>query len=196
MFTFSAYSTTKNTTCRSTLPLSLSPFSTNNFPDRSAFLRRPPLSEWPTDVAHCTPQLRLCRYAHLLEGDRIFLCLVDSRGNVAILLDHLDCIDEAIQSQSHVKFLTQDKIGETYLFVFDESKRMLAIYVPAKVCAFSLFLTPARPTFRRCNSVCSYLTRSSKICWDLELHLTYCHFMIRECPLHMRVLSTGGKRFS
>jgi len=50
-----------------------------------------------------------------------------------IFLDRLDCIDGAIQSRSHVKFLSGDKIGNTCLFVFDESKRMLAIYASAKM---------------------------------------------------------------
>ena len=74
------------------------------------------------------------RYAHLLEGDRILLCLVDSQGNVVILLDRLNRIDVAIQSRSYAKLLYQDKIGQTCLFAFDESKRMLAVYASARVC--------------------------------------------------------------
>jgi hypothetical protein len=81
-----------------------------------------------------TPQLRLYRYAHLLEGDRILLCLVDSQGNVVILLDRLNRIDVAIQSRSYAKFFHQDKIGQTCLFAYDESKRMLAVYASARVC--------------------------------------------------------------
>ena len=57
-----------------------------------------------------------------------------------IFLDRLDCIDGAIQSRSHVKFLSGDKIGNTCLFVFDESKRMLAIYASAKVRPCANFL--------------------------------------------------------
>ena len=78
---------------------------------------------------------RIHRYAHLLEDDRIILCLVDSLGNIVIFLDRLSRIDVAIQSQSYAKFIHQDKIGQPSLFAYDESKRMLAIYAPVKVCA-------------------------------------------------------------
>ncbi|KAI9431439.1 hypothetical protein BJY52DRAFT_1423126, partial [Lactarius psammicola] len=72
-------------------------------------------------------------YAHLLEGDRILLGLVDSQGNIMIFLDRLSHIDGAIQSRSYAKFLHQDKIGETCLFAFDESKRMLAVYASTRM---------------------------------------------------------------
>ena len=75
------------------------------------------------------------RYAHILEDDRIILCLVDSQGNILIFIDRLSRIDAAIQSQSYAKFINQDKIGQPCLFAYDESKRMLAIYAPVKVCA-------------------------------------------------------------
>ncbi|KAN0134237.1 hypothetical protein V8E53_008009, partial [Lactarius tabidus] len=71
------------------------------------------------------------KYAHLLEGDRILLGLVDSLGNIMILLDFLSHIDGAIQSRSYVKFFHKDKIGETYLLAFDESKLLLAVYASA-----------------------------------------------------------------
>jgi hypothetical protein len=57
-----------------------------------------------------------------------------------IFLDRLNCIDGTIQSQLHVKLLPREKIGETCLFVFDESTRMLAIYTSAKVCPCANFL--------------------------------------------------------
>ncbi|KAN0136073.1 hypothetical protein V8E53_005933 [Lactarius tabidus] len=79
------------------------------------------------------PSEMVVKYAHLLEGSRILLSLVDSDGNVTIFLDRLDRIDRTIQSRSHVKVLPQDKIGKTCLFVFDESRRMLAIYASAKL---------------------------------------------------------------
>jgi hypothetical protein len=81
------------------------------------------------------------RYAHLLEGDRILLGLIDSQGNVIILLERLSRIDVAIQSRSYAKFLYQDKIGQTCLFAFDESKRMLAVYASARVCPFCVRLS-------------------------------------------------------
>ena len=60
--------------------------------------------------------------------------LVDSQGNVMIFLDKLSRMDAAIKSKSPAKFFHQDKIGQTCLFAFDESKRMLAVYASARVC--------------------------------------------------------------
>jgi hypothetical protein len=82
------------------------------------------------------PVLTLLRYAHLLEGDRILVCLVDSQGNVKIYLEKLSHIDAAIKNKSHVKLLHQDHIGQTCLFAFDEAKRMLAVYASIRVCPF------------------------------------------------------------
>ncbi|KAF8270131.1 hypothetical protein EI94DRAFT_1572248, partial [Lactarius quietus] len=73
------------------------------------------------------------KYAHLLECDRILLCLVDSDGNVMIILGHLSDIDHAIQSRSYAKFFHWDKIGETCLFALDESMRLFAVYASAKM---------------------------------------------------------------
>jgi hypothetical protein len=73
------------------------------------------------------------RYAHLLEGDRILLGLVDSQGNVMIFLDRLSRIDDAMRSRSYSKFFHRDKIGQTCLLTFDESTRVLAVYASARV---------------------------------------------------------------
>jgi hypothetical protein len=74
------------------------------------------------------------RYAHLLEGDRILLGLVDPQGNVMIFSERLSRIDTAITNRTHAKYFHQDKIGQTCLIAFDESKRMLAVYASARVC--------------------------------------------------------------
>jgi hypothetical protein len=69
--------------------------------------------------------------------------LVDSQGNVMIFLDKLSRIDVAIKNKSPAKFFHQDKIGQTCLFAFDESKRMLAVYASARVCtSFSGLISP------------------------------------------------------
>jgi len=75
----------------------------------------------------------MLRYAHLLDGDRILLGLVDPQGNVMIILERINRIDAAIQNKSYAKFFHQDKIGQTCLIAFDESKRMLAVYASARV---------------------------------------------------------------
>ena len=58
-----------------------------------------------------------------------------------IFLNKLSRIDAAIKNKSFAKFFHQDKIGETCIFAFDESKRMLAVYASARVCpcVFGLF---------------------------------------------------------
>lgn len=57
-----------------------------------------------------------------------------------IFLDKLNRIDATIRNKSHAKFFHQDKIGQTCLFAFDESKRMLAVYASARVCTSFLDL--------------------------------------------------------
>ena len=109
------------------------------------------------------------RYAHLLEGDRILLGLVDSQGNISIFLDKLSRIDGAIRSKSHAKLFHQDKIGPTCLFAFDESKCMLAVYASARVCyCVSGSVEAILTTLLRCNSMCSYLMKSSSPYGDWE----------------------------
>ena len=75
----------------------------------------------------------LLRYAHLLEGGRILLGLVDPHGNIVIYVESLSRIDAAIQRRSFARLFHKDKIGETCLFSLDESKRMLAVYSSARV---------------------------------------------------------------
>ena len=53
-----------------------------------------------------------------------------------ILLDRLSDVDATIQSRSYAKSFYKDRIGETCLFSFDESKRLLAVYTPLRVCLF------------------------------------------------------------
>lgn len=67
--------------------------------------------------------------------------LVDCQGNVIIYLDKISHIDAAIKNKSHAKFFHQEKIGQSCLLAFDESKRILVLYASARVCScFSRFL--------------------------------------------------------
>ncbi|KAH9029436.1 hypothetical protein EDB85DRAFT_2251894, partial [Lactarius pseudohatsudake] len=75
----------------------------------------------------------IIKYAHLLEGSRILVCLVDPHGNIAIYVESLSRINAAIQMQSFSKLFHRDKIGEICLFALDESKRMLAFYSSARM---------------------------------------------------------------
>ena len=73
------------------------------------------------------------RYAHLLEGGRILLGIVDSHGNIVIFVESLSRIEAAIQRRSFARLFHRDKIGKTCLFALDESKRMLGVYSSARV---------------------------------------------------------------
>jgi hypothetical protein len=66
-----------------------------------------------------------------------------------ILLEHLSRIDGAIKDRINAKFFHQDKIGQTCLFAFDESKRMLAVYASARVypLQFLMFFAGPNPRF-------------------------------------------------
>lgn len=75
----------------------------------------------------------LFRYAHLLEGGRIILCLVDPNGNMVIYIESLNRINAAIQRQSTSRVFPRDRIGETCLFAIDESKHLIAVYSSARV---------------------------------------------------------------
>jgi hypothetical protein len=61
-----------------------------------------------------------------------------------ILLDYLSHVDGTILSQSYARRFPKDKVGETCLFSFDESKRLLAVYASARVSPFPLSLPYAR----------------------------------------------------
>jgi len=81
------------------------------------------------------PSETVVKYAHLLEGDRILLCLVDSNpnGKITILIDCLSHMDDTIQSRSYARCFHKDKIGETCLVSFDESRRLLVVYASARM---------------------------------------------------------------
>ena len=51
-----------------------------------------------------------------------------------IFSERLSLIDAAITNRTHAKYLHQDNIGQTCLFAFDESRRMLAVYASTRVC--------------------------------------------------------------
>ncbi|KAH9039451.1 hypothetical protein EDB83DRAFT_2411806, partial [Lactarius deliciosus] len=97
-----------------------------------SYVTVPVLNERLSQSFHI-PSETVVKYAHLLEGDRILLGLIDSQGNVMIMLDRLSRIDATIKSRSYAKFFHQDTIGQTCLIAFDESKRMLAIYASARM---------------------------------------------------------------
>lgn len=73
------------------------------------------------------------RYSQLLEGDRLFLVLIDRNANLHLHLDHLNSIENSI-GRERGKMLHRDKIGGEFLLAFDESQAMLAVVSCEKVC--------------------------------------------------------------
>ncbi|KAH9029437.1 hypothetical protein EDB85DRAFT_1531855 [Lactarius pseudohatsudake] len=73
------------------------------------------------------------KYAHLLAGGRILVGLIDPQGNIVIYIESLSRIGAAIQRGSFAKLLHRERIGETCLFSLDESKRILAVCLPARM---------------------------------------------------------------
>src|SRR6266404_850841 len=81
----------------------------------------------------CPILTQLFRYAHLLEGGRILLVLVNPHGNIEIYIESLSHVNVAIQNRSCALSFHRDKVGKTCLFAVDESKRLLAVYSLARV---------------------------------------------------------------
>ncbi|KAI9455078.1 hypothetical protein BJY52DRAFT_1122217 [Lactarius psammicola] len=90
----------------------------------------------------------IVKYAHLLEGGRILLCVVGPHGNMVIYVESLSRVDAAIQKRSFVMQFHRDKIGESCLFSLDESKRMLAVYSSARMQLHIFVLEDERGSLR------------------------------------------------
>ncbi|KAI9455142.1 hypothetical protein BJY52DRAFT_1122187 [Lactarius psammicola] len=88
------------------------------------------------------------KYAHLLEGGRILVGLIDLHGNIEIYVENLSRIDAAIQRRSYARLFHRDKIGETCLLALDESKHMLAVYSSARMQLHVFALEDERGSLR------------------------------------------------
>ncbi|KAI0302836.1 hypothetical protein B0F90DRAFT_1667445 [Multifurca ochricompacta] len=104
----------------------------HNLQQDPSFVPTPVVNQRLSGSFHVPPGT-LVKYAHLLEGDRILLGLVNSQGNVMIYIESLARIDNVIQLRSFAQLFHKDKIGEKCIFAFDESKRMLAFYASARM---------------------------------------------------------------
>ncbi|KAF8270147.1 hypothetical protein EI94DRAFT_1723596, partial [Lactarius quietus] len=101
--------------------------------------------------------LTVVKYAHLLEGGRILVGLINPQGNIEIYVESLSRIDAATRRRSFAKLFHRDKIGDTCLFATDESKRMLAIYSPAKMQLHIFVFDPERGSLRGMGSTIDLL---------------------------------------
>ncbi|KAF8549818.1 hypothetical protein OG21DRAFT_542691 [Imleria badia] len=71
-------------------------------------------------------------HSQLLEGDRLFLVLIDRNSNLHLHLDHLNNIENSV-GRERGKLLNRDKIGDEFLLAFDESQAMLALISSEKL---------------------------------------------------------------
>jgi|SRR5882757_4068914 len=109
-----------------------------------------------------TPHKALFSFCQILENAKLLLVLLD-HNKVYIYLDRLPTIDVVIQQSRPVKTLTRERLGEDFLFAFDEAKRALAVCASKEV---PLYLSsgpkPHLPFAVSCNFTCSLLMRPSK----------------------------------
>ncbi|KAH9059752.1 hypothetical protein EDB87DRAFT_1790917 [Lactarius vividus] len=116
-----------------------------------SYIPTPVIEERLTHSFHASPSI-FVKYAHLLEGGRILLGLVDPQGNIVIYIESLSRIDAAIQKRSFAMLFHKDKIGETCLLALDESKHMLAVYSSARVQLHIFAFDAERGTLRGVGS--------------------------------------------
>ena len=67
-----------------------------------------------------------------MQGEKLFLVTSDEDGDLFVYLDRLPAIDRAIRRR-HCKQLVRNKIGQNFLLVFDESRKMMVIVSSDKV---------------------------------------------------------------
>ncbi|KAH9017733.1 hypothetical protein EDB84DRAFT_1422808 [Lactarius hengduanensis] len=116
-----------------------------------SYVPTPVIEDRLTHSFHVSPSI-FVKYAHLLEGGRILLGLVDPQGNIVIYIESLSRIDAAIQKRSFAMLFHKDKIGETCLLALDESKHMLAVYSSARVQLHIFTFDAERGTLRGMGS--------------------------------------------
>ncbi|KAH9039441.1 hypothetical protein EDB83DRAFT_1717346 [Lactarius deliciosus] len=116
-----------------------------------SYVPTPVIEDRLTHSFHVSPSI-FVKYAHLLEGGRILLCLVDPQGNIVVYIESLSRIDAAIQRRSFAMLFHKDKIGETCLLALDESKHMLAVYSSARVQLHIFTFDAERGTLRGMGS--------------------------------------------
>ncbi|KAH9171591.1 hypothetical protein EDB89DRAFT_1852099 [Lactarius sanguifluus] len=116
-----------------------------------SYVPTPVVEDRLTHSFHVSPSI-FVKYAHLLEGGRILLGLIDPQGNIVIYIESLNRIDAAIQKRSFAMLFHKDKIGETCLLALDESTHMLAVYSSARVQLHIFTFDAERGTLRGMGS--------------------------------------------
>jgi hypothetical protein len=82
---------------------------------------------------HLRSTLRRFRsFYQILENEKLLFILLDP-DQVVIYIDHLPAMNLTIQRDRAVKCLNREKLGDKFLFAFDETKRALVVCASAKV---------------------------------------------------------------
>lgn len=68
----------------------------------------------------------------------MLLLVTTHQGNISVYLENLVDLDRAIQHDRFKKHLRADKLGNTLLLSYDETKRMLAVCAVEKVSRYRL----------------------------------------------------------
>jgi hypothetical protein len=71
-------------------------------------------------------------FCQILENEKLLLVLVD-RERVFVYLDPLPVVDAAVRESRPIKTLSREKLGQNFLFAYDETKRTLAVCASKKV---------------------------------------------------------------
>ena len=93
----------------------------------------------------------LFSFCQILENEKFLLVLVD-RDWVLIYLESLSEIDAAIRGSRPIKSLNREKLGQDFLFAYDEIKRTLAVCASKRVRRCTIY----SESWRHILSVISY----------------------------------------
>ena len=67
------------------------------------------------------------RFIQIIDGDKCLLILDNRRGKLYVFLEDITTLNMAIERGKYKKLLHRDKLGQTCVMAYDESKRMLAV---------------------------------------------------------------------
>lgn len=84
-------------------------------------------------------------FCQILENEKLLLVLVDWE-KIFIYLDLLPAVDAAIRESRTIKTLDREKLGQDFLFAYDETRRTLAVCASKTVCRCHLRRTRASLT--------------------------------------------------
>jgi hypothetical protein len=67
------------------------------------------------------------RFIQIIDGDMCLLISDNRRGKLYVFLEDITTLTMAIERGKYKKQLHRDKLGQTCVMAYDESKRMLAV---------------------------------------------------------------------